>query len=127
MSTGSLASSGQGGSGGIRQLLLLPERIRYRRISVRPRLSRMSRCWTKPRGEIPNGSAQTVGICSFARRLLVKTADELQIVALSAHPDLASLVAAWRVGAFGYPGGWAVEELSALLLAPSVGPEETFI
>jgi hypothetical protein len=58
---------------------------------------------------------------------LVKAADELQIVTLSARPNLAPIVAAWRVGAFGYPGGWTVEELTALLLAPSVGPEETFI
>ena len=57
----------------------------------------------------------------------MKAADELQIIALSAHPDLAPVVATWRVGAFGYPGGWTVEELTALLLAPSMGPEETFI
>jgi GNAT superfamily N-acetyltransferase len=50
-----------------------------------------------------------------------------RIVTVSNRPDLAPLVAAWRVEAFGYPGGWTVEELTALLLAPPVGPEETFV
>ena len=34
----------------------------------------------------------------------------------------------WRVGAFfSAPGGYSVEEMTALILAPPVGPEETFV
>lgn len=50
-----------------------------------------------------------------------------RIAAVSDRPELAPIVAAWRVAAFGYPGGWTAEELTALILAPPVGPEETFV
>ncbi len=50
------------------------------------------------------------------------------IAAVSERPELAPLVARWRVGAFfDYPGGYTVEEMTALILAPSVGPQETFV
>lgn len=49
------------------------------------------------------------------------------IVTVSDRPELAPLVAGWLVGAFGHPGGRTVEEMTALLLAPPVGPEETFV
>jgi GNAT superfamily N-acetyltransferase len=49
-------------------------------------------------------------------------------VAISDRPDLASLVARWRVEAFfNYPGGYTAAEMTALILAPLVGPEETFV
>ncbi len=51
-----------------------------------------------------------------------------RIAAISDRPELAPLVARWRVEAFfGYPGGCTVEELAALILAPPVGPKETFV
>ena len=50
-----------------------------------------------------------------------------EIAAVSDRPELAPVVAAWLVDAFGYPGGRTVEEMTALLLAPPVGPEETFV
>ena len=51
-----------------------------------------------------------------------------QIVAVFDRPDLAPLVARWRVDAFfNHPGGCTVEEMTALILAPPVGPEETFV
>lgn len=50
------------------------------------------------------------------------------IVTVSGRPDLAPVVAAWRVNAFfNYPGGYTVEEMTALILEPPVGPEETFV
>jgi GNAT superfamily N-acetyltransferase len=50
------------------------------------------------------------------------------IVTVSDRPDLAPLVARWRVDAFAnHPGGYTVEELTALILAPPVGPEENFV
>ncbi len=50
------------------------------------------------------------------------------IVTLSDRPDLAPLVAAWRVKAFfDQPGGYSTEELTALILAPPSGPEENFV
>lgn len=50
------------------------------------------------------------------------------IVRVSDRPDLASLVARWRVEAFfNHPGGYTVEEMTALILAPPVGPKETFV
>ena len=50
------------------------------------------------------------------------------VVTLSDRPDLAPLVAQWRVDAFfSHPGGYTVEELTALILAPPVGPEENFV
>src|SRR5215217_1020025 len=50
-----------------------------------------------------------------------------KIAAVSGRPELAPVVAAWLVNAFGYPGGRTVEEITALLLSPPVGPEETFV
>lgn len=51
-----------------------------------------------------------------------------RIVTVSDRPDLAPLVARWRVDAFfAHPGGYTVEEMTALLLAPPVGPKETFV
>ena len=51
-----------------------------------------------------------------------------KIVAVSDRPDLAPLVATWRVEAFfSEPGGYSVEEMTALILASPVGPEETFV
>lgn len=50
------------------------------------------------------------------------------IVAVSDRPELAPVVARWRVNAFfDYPGGYTVEEMTALILAPPAGPEETFV
>jgi GNAT superfamily N-acetyltransferase len=44
------------------------------------------------------------------------------------RPDLAPLVARWRVKAFfDYPGGWTVEDMTARILAPPIGPKETFV
>ena len=50
-----------------------------------------------------------------------------KIAAVSDRPELAPVVAAWLVDAFGYPGGLTVEEMTALILSPPVGPEETFV
>lgn len=49
------------------------------------------------------------------------------IVALSARPDLAPLVAGWLKDAFDHPPGGTVEDGTARLLLPPDGPEETFI
>ena len=50
------------------------------------------------------------------------------IAAVSDRPELAPLVARWRVDAFfNSPGGWTVEEMTAAILAPPVGPKETFV
>lgn len=50
------------------------------------------------------------------------------IVTVSDRPELASLVARWRVEAFfNHPGGYTVEEMTELILEPRVGPEETFV
>ncbi len=51
----------------------------------------------------------------------------LETVAISDRPDLAPLVAGWLVRAFGYPGSRTIEEMTALVLSPHVGPEETFV
>ncbi len=52
----------------------------------------------------------------------------VRIAAVSQQPELAPLVAEWRVSAFfDRPGGYTVEEMTALILAPPVGPEETFV
>lgn len=51
-----------------------------------------------------------------------------QIVAVSDRPELAPIVAKWRVNAFfNHPGGCTVEETTALILAPPVRPKETFV
>ena len=50
------------------------------------------------------------------------------IVAVSDRSELAPIVARWRVEAFfNYPGGYTVEEMTALILEPPVGPKETFV
>jgi GNAT superfamily N-acetyltransferase len=50
------------------------------------------------------------------------------IVTISDQPDLAPLVARWRVEAFfNYPGGYSVEEMTALILEPPLGQEATFV
>ncbi|WP_158922270.1 GNAT family N-acetyltransferase [Acidisphaera sp. S103] len=50
------------------------------------------------------------------------------IVTISDRPDLAPLVARWRVEAFfNHPGGYTVEEMTALILEPPRGPKETFV
>jgi GNAT superfamily N-acetyltransferase len=51
-----------------------------------------------------------------------------RIVAVSQHPDLARCVAEWRVRAFfDEPGGYTVDAMTALILAPPGGPNETFV
>lgn len=51
-----------------------------------------------------------------------------RIVSVSQRTDLAPLVARWRVDAFfDRPGGHTVEAMTALILAPPAGPEETFV
>jgi GNAT superfamily N-acetyltransferase len=50
-----------------------------------------------------------------------------RIVSISERPDLAPLVAAWRMGAFGHPGGWTIDDVVTMILAPPMGPEETFV
>lgn len=50
------------------------------------------------------------------------------MIAVSERPDLAPIVARWRVEAFfNEPGGWTVERMTAAILAPPDGPEETFV
>ncbi len=50
------------------------------------------------------------------------------ITTVSGDPSLAPIVAAWIVGAlFDFPGGYTVEEMTALILAPADGPKETFV
>ncbi len=52
----------------------------------------------------------------------------LRIVPVSKQPELAALVAKWRVSAFfDRPGGYTVDEMAALILAPTAGPNETFV
>ena len=52
---------------------------------------------------------------------------EVRLVAVSERPDLAPLVAAWRVAAFSHLGTGTVEEATAEILARPVGLEETFV
>ncbi len=49
------------------------------------------------------------------------------ITTISHQPALAPLAAAWLQEAFEHPGGRTLEERIALILAPPVGPEETFV
>ena|SRR5258708_4485530 len=49
------------------------------------------------------------------------------IVAISDRPDLAPAVARWLVDEFGYPGSRTLDEMTALILSPPRGPEETFV
>jgi GNAT superfamily N-acetyltransferase len=51
-----------------------------------------------------------------------------RIVPASERPELAPLVASWRVAAFfDRPGGYTVAEMTALILAAPEGPKETFV
>lgn len=51
-----------------------------------------------------------------------------QIVAVSDRPELAPVVARWRVNAFlEDSGAWTVEGMTAAILAPPIGPKETFV
>jgi len=51
-----------------------------------------------------------------------------RIDAVSERPELAALVARWRVAAlFDYPGGYTVEDVAERILAPPAGPKETFV
>ncbi len=50
-----------------------------------------------------------------------------RITAVSDHPELAPVVAAWLVDAFGNPDRRTADEMTTLILAPPVGPEETFV
>jgi GNAT superfamily N-acetyltransferase len=53
---------------------------------------------------------------------------DFQITAVSDSPELAPIVARWRVDAFfAYPGGWTVAEMTDRILAPPIGPKETFV
>lgn len=49
------------------------------------------------------------------------------IAAASDQPGLAPIVAEWLVKAFAYPGSRSVADMTALILMPPVGPEETFV
>jgi GNAT superfamily N-acetyltransferase len=52
----------------------------------------------------------------------------VRIAAVSKQPELAPLVAKWRVNAFfDRPGGYTVEAMTALILTPPGGPNETFV
>jgi GNAT superfamily N-acetyltransferase len=51
-----------------------------------------------------------------------------RILAVSDRPEVAPLVAGWLVEAFHrQPGGMTVEAMTALILAPPQGPEESFV
>ncbi|MDO9712064.1 GNAT family N-acetyltransferase [Paracraurococcus lichenis] len=50
-----------------------------------------------------------------------------RITAVSQQPDLAPLVAGWLHAAFGHPDGRTAKQLTDLILAPPIGPEETFV
>ena len=52
----------------------------------------------------------------------------VHIATVSDQPALAPLVARWRVTAFfNRPGGYTVAEMTALILMPDAGPNETFV
>jgi len=52
----------------------------------------------------------------------------VRIAAVSKQPELAPLVAEWRVNAFfNGPGDYTVEEMTALIINPPGGPNETFV
>jgi len=52
----------------------------------------------------------------------------LRIASVSKQPELAALVAEWRVSAFfDHPGRYTVREMTALILRPPGGPNETFV
>jgi GNAT superfamily N-acetyltransferase len=51
-----------------------------------------------------------------------------RIVTVSDRPELAPIVARWRVDAFfNHPGGYTVEEMTARILAPPVGAKQAFV
>ncbi len=69
-----------------------------------------------------------MGNLAGAGRRVALAMGQFKIAAVSDQPDLAPLVATWRVEAFfSEPGGYSVEEMTALILAPPVGPKETFV
>jgi GNAT superfamily N-acetyltransferase len=49
------------------------------------------------------------------------------IVAVSDQPELAPMVATWLLDEFRHPGSPTHEGLTARILAPRTGPEETFV
>jgi GNAT superfamily N-acetyltransferase len=52
---------------------------------------------------------------------------DLRIVPVSDQPELAPIVAEWLLGAFGHPGSPTFDGMIARIMAPRVGPEETFV
>ena len=52
---------------------------------------------------------------------------DLRIVPVSDQPELAPIVAEWLLGAFGHPGSPTFDGMIARIIAPRVGPEETFV
>ena len=51
-----------------------------------------------------------------------------RVVTVAEQPELASLVARWRVQVFfTQPGGYTVDEMTALILKPPGGPNKTFV
>ena len=52
----------------------------------------------------------------------------VRVVTVSEQPELAALVAEWRVRAFfAHPGGCTIDEMTALILKPPGGPNKTFV
>ena len=49
------------------------------------------------------------------------------IVAVSDRPNLAPIVAGWLVDEFGYPDSQTVDELTAPIVSPPRGPEDSFV
>jgi GNAT superfamily N-acetyltransferase len=52
---------------------------------------------------------------------------DYRIVAVSDQPELAPLVATWLLDEFRHPGSPNHEGMTARILAPRTGPEETFV
>lgn len=50
-----------------------------------------------------------------------------QFVKISDRPDLAPVVAGWLLKAFGNPSGRTLDEMTAIIAAPCILPEETFV
>jgi GNAT superfamily N-acetyltransferase len=50
-----------------------------------------------------------------------------KIVAVSDRPELACVVAGWLVAEFGYAGSRTLDEMTALILSPPRGPEESSV
>src|ERR687894_3200472 len=68
---------------------------------------------------VPTVSIAAPGRRGMGHRMIVPVPD---------RPELAPIAATWLVDAFErHPGARTVEEMAALLLAPPVGPEETFV